>query len=53
MTDQQPFAEAAAALHGLDADAFGLALEPYRARLRLHCYRLMGSLQDAEGRTSR
>jgi RNA polymerase sigma-70 factor (ECF subfamily) len=48
MTDLHPYAEEAAALLRLDSDAFGQTLEPYRARLRIHCYRLMGSLQDAE-----
>ncbi|MFD7160525.1 sigma-70 family RNA polymerase sigma factor [Kribbella sp. NPDC059898] len=31
-----------------DADAFGELVAPYRRELEVHCYRLLGSLQDAE-----
>jgi RNA polymerase sigma-70 factor (TIGR02960 family) len=31
-----------------DADAFRELVGPYRAELQLHCYRIVGSLQDAE-----
>ena len=31
-----------------DGEAFGQLVDPYRRELQVHCYRILGSVQDAE-----
>jgi RNA polymerase sigma-70 factor (ECF subfamily) len=42
---------AAMAVERRDDEAFRALIEPHRPAVRLHCYRLLGSLQDAEDLT--
>jgi RNA polymerase sigma-70 factor, ECF subfamily len=46
--DRAPEAGLLDAIRQGDEDAFGLLVEPYRAAIHAHCYRMLGSLFDAD-----
>ena len=49
MTEQLPAAQRLLArARAGDGDAFGELVEPFRRELQLHCYQILGSVQDAE-----